>query len=60
MPIVYLLVSQAFMTGWMHPFCQGWVLGTSHFHGTRRYQLSGSNYARFTNLITFNAGLPGR
>jgi sphingolipid delta-4 desaturase len=57
MPIVYLLVSQAFMTGWMNPYCLGWVLGISHFHGTRRYQPTASNYARFINLITFNAGL---
>jgi sphingolipid delta-4 desaturase len=57
MPILYLLLSQAFMTGWLHPYCLGWVLGISHFHGTKRYQPSASNYGRLINVITFNAGL---
>ena len=35
----------------------GIVLGISHFHGTRKYQPSASNYSRIINLLTFNAGL---
>jgi len=31
--IVYLLASQAYFTGFLHPYCLGWVLGISHFHG---------------------------
>src|SRR5690606_10068179 len=32
-------------------------LGISHFHGTRKYQPTASNYGKLINLITFNAGL---
>jgi sphingolipid 4-desaturase/C4-monooxygenase len=56
-PIVYLMAAQAFMTGFLHPLMLGIVLGISHFHGTRRYQPSASNYGRLVNLLTFNAGL---
>lgn len=57
MPLVYLMLAQAFFTGWMHPYCLGWVLGISHFHGTKRYQPTASNYGRFVNLYSFNGGL---
>jgi sphingolipid delta-4 desaturase len=56
-PIVYLMAAQAFMTGFLHPLMLGIVLGISHFHGTRRYQPSASNYGPLINLLTFNAGL---
>jgi sphingolipid 4-desaturase/C4-monooxygenase len=56
-PLVYLMAAQAFMTGFMHPLMLGIVLGISHFHGTRRYQPSASNYSRIINWLTFNAGL---
>jgi sphingolipid delta-4 desaturase len=56
-PIVYLLLSQAFFTGFLHPYCLGWVLGISHFHGARSYQPTASHYGRFINLVSFNAGL---
>ncbi|MFN0054592.1 MAG: fatty acid desaturase [Planctomycetales bacterium] len=55
--LVYLLASALFFTGFLHPYCLGWVLGISHFHGTRRYQPTASSYGRWRNLITFNAGL---
>jgi sphingolipid delta-4 desaturase len=56
-PLLYLMMAQAFMTGFLHPLMLGIVLGISHFHGTRRYQPSASNYNRLINLLTFNAGL---
>ncbi len=57
LPVVYLLASQAFFTGFLHPYCLGWVLGISHFHGFKRYQPSASHYGRIVNLLSFNAGL---
>jgi sphingolipid delta-4 desaturase len=56
-PIVYLLLSQGFFTGFLHPYCLGWVLGISHFHGARSYQPTASHYGRLINLLSFNAGL---
>lgn len=56
-PILYLLLSQVFFTGFLHPYCLGWVLGISHFHGRRNYQPTASNYGWLANLTTFNAGL---
>lgn len=56
-PVLYLAAAQAFMTGFLQPLTLGIVLGISHFHGTRRYQPSASNYGRLINLLTFNAGL---
>jgi sphingolipid delta-4 desaturase len=56
-PLVYLLLSQAFFTGFLHPYCLGWVLGISHFHGARSYQPTASHYGRVINLVSFNAGL---
>src|SRR6478672_681713 len=55
--LVYLLASQAFFTGFLHPYCLGWVLGISHFHGARRYQPTASHYGWLINLMSFNAGL---
>lgn len=57
MPLVYLLLSQVFFTGYLHPYCLGWVLGISHFHGRKNYQPTASNYGWLPNLTTFNAGL---
>lgn len=57
MSIVYLLTAQLFFTGFLHPYCLGWVLGISHFHGRRNYQPTASHYGRLINLSTFNAGL---
>lgn len=54
--VVYLLASQAFFTGFLHPYCLGWVLGISHFHGARRYQPTASHYGWLINLLSFNAG----
>jgi sphingolipid delta-4 desaturase len=56
-PLIYLMAAQAFMTGFLHPLMLGIVLGISHFHGTRKYQPSASNYRRLVNILTFNAGL---
>jgi sphingolipid delta-4 desaturase len=55
--LVYLLASQAFFTGFLQPYCLGWVLGISHFHGARRYQPTASHYGRIINWMSFNAGL---
>jgi sphingolipid 4-desaturase/C4-monooxygenase len=55
--IVYLLASQAFFTGFLHPYSLGWVLGISHFHGAKKYQPTASHYGRIVNLLSFNAGL---
>ena len=55
--VVYLLASQAFFTGFLHPYCLGWVLGISHFHGARHYQPTASHYGWLVNLVSFNAGL---
>jgi sphingolipid delta-4 desaturase len=57
MSVAYLLASQAFFTGFLHPYCLGWVLGISHFHGCKRYQPTASHYGRIVNLLSFNAGL---
>jgi sphingolipid delta-4 desaturase len=57
MPLIYLALSQVFFTGYLHPYCLGWVLGISHFHGRRHYQPTASNYGWLVNLTTFNAGL---
>jgi sphingolipid delta-4 desaturase len=54
-PIVYLLLSQAFMTGFLHPFMFGIVLAISHFHGTRNYQPSASYYG-WLNHVMLNIG----
>jgi sphingolipid delta-4 desaturase len=55
--VAYLLASATFFTGFLHPYCLGWVLGISHFHGRRTYQPTASNYSRLLNLVSFNAGL---
>ena len=55
--LAYLLASATFFTGFLHPYCLGWVLGISHFHGAKRYQPTASHYGRVLNLLSFNAGL---
>lgn len=55
--IAYLWASQAFMTGFLQPYALGWVLGISHFHGSRRYQPTASHYGWLVNWLSFNAGL---
>ena len=55
-PVVYLWLSQAFLTGWLHPLWLGFVLGISHVHGTDNYQPSASNYSWLVNKLVFNAG----
>jgi sphingolipid delta-4 desaturase len=57
MTLLYLLLSQVFFTGYLHPYCLGWVLGISHFHGRKKYQPTASHYGWLINLTTFNAGL---
>ena len=54
--ILYLLLAQIFMTGFLHPTVFGMILSDSHFHGRERYQPSTSYYG-WRNLITFNYGL---
>lgn len=55
--LLYFPLSALFFTGFLHPYCLGWVLGISHFHGRRNYQPSATHYGRLVNLATFNAGL---
>ncbi len=55
-PVAYLLLAQAFMTGFLHPVLFGMILSNSHFHGHRLYQPS-SSYYRVFNKLTFNFGL---
>src|SRR5690606_18372223 len=55
--LLYLLLSQAFFTGFLHPYCLGWVLGISHFHGRTNYQPTASHYGKVINFFHFNAGL---
>jgi sphingolipid 4-desaturase/C4-monooxygenase len=57
LPLLYLAMSQVFFTGYLHPYCLGWVLGISHFHGRMNYQPTASHYGWLINLTTFNAGL---
>jgi len=54
--VVYLLLSQVFMTGFLHPILFGMILNDSHFHGRSRYQPSTSYYG-WLNRFTFNYGL---
>jgi sphingolipid delta-4 desaturase len=56
MSVVYLLLSQLFMTGFLHPHNFGIILSNSHFHGHTRYQPSSSLYG-WSNKIYFNFGL---
>ena len=55
-PVVYLLLSQLFMTGFLHPNMFGMILSNSHFHGHKIYQPSSSYYG-WLNKLTFNFGL---
>ncbi len=52
----YLLFSQTFMTGFLHPTMFGMILSNSHFHGHSNYQPSASYYGWY-NRLTFNFGL---
>ena len=53
--VAYLLLSQTFATGFLHPVMFGMVLSNSHFHGADRYQPTSSHYG-WLNWITFNFG----
>lgn len=53
--VVYLLASQTFMTGFLHPTMFGMILSNSHFHGHSTYQPSASYYGWY-NWLTFNFG----
>lgn len=52
----YLVLSQVFMSGFLHPTVFGMILGDSHFHGRDQYQPSTSYYG-WRNKLTFNYGL---
>ena len=54
--VVYLLASQTFMTGFLHPVMFGIILSTSHFYGHRHYQPTASYYG-WLNKLTFNNGM---
>lgn len=51
----YLLLSQLFMTGFLHPLLFGMVLSNSHVGDGEGYQPSSSYYG-WLNRITFNFG----
>ncbi len=54
--LLYLMLAQVFMTGFLHPWMFGLILSNSHFHGQEKYQPSSSYYG-WLNAITFNFGL---
>jgi sphingolipid delta-4 desaturase len=54
--VVYLMLAQVFMTGFLHPWMFGLILSNSHFHGQEKYQPSSSYYG-WLNAVTFNFGL---
>jgi len=54
--VLYLMLAQVFMTGFLHPWMFGLILSNSHFHGQEKYQPSSSYYG-WLNWITFNFGL---
>ena len=54
--VVFLLVSQLFATGFLHPHNFGIILSNSHFHGSSSYQPSSSLYG-WSNWLYFNFGL---
>lgn len=56
MSILYLLLSQVFTTGFVHPHNFGIILSNSHFHGHKCYQPSSSLYG-WSNFLYFNFGL---
>ena len=56
MPILYLVLSAGFLTGFAHPFMFGLILGNAHFHGHRRYQPTSSYYG-WMNWLTLHHGL---
>ena len=56
MPILYLVLSAAFLSGFAHPWAFGLILGNAHFHGHRNYQPTSSYYG-WLNRLTFNHGL---
>ena len=56
-PIIYLLFSALFMTGFLHPVMFGLILSNSHFHGHRRQHQPTSSYYGWFNWLTFNFGL---
>jgi len=56
MPVLYLVLSAVFLTGFAHPWMFGLILGNAHFHGHRHYQPTSSYYG-FMNRLTLNHGL---
>ena len=54
--VVFLLASQLFATGFLHPHNFGIILSNSHFHGSSTYQPSSSLYG-WANWLYFNFGL---
>ena len=54
--LLYLLLSQIFMTGFLHPLNFGLILSNSHFNEHATYQPTSSYYG-WLNAITFNFGL---
>jgi sphingolipid delta-4 desaturase len=54
--ILYLFLSQLFMTGFLHPLAFGMILNNSHFHSHDVDQPSSSYYG-WLNWISFNFGL---
>ena len=54
--VLYLMLSQIFMTGFLHPTNFGLILSNSHFNEHDTYQPTSSYYG-WLNWITFNFGL---
>lgn len=55
--LLYLAAAQLFFSGFLHPYCLGWVLAISHVHHRDHFQPTASHYGKWINLTTFNAGL---
>jgi sphingolipid delta-4 desaturase len=53
--VAYLLLSQLFMTGFLHPLHFGMVLSNSHFHFASSRHPTASYYG-WWNRLTFNFG----
>lgn len=56
MPVLYLILSAGFLTGFAHPWMFGLILGNAHFHGHTHYQPT-SSYYHWLNWLTLHHGL---
>ncbi len=55
-PVIYLVASAGFLTGFAHPTMFGLILSNAHFYGHQCYQPTASYYG-WLNRLTLNFGL---